>query len=102
MVASLDALADAIRADGSIDWLKFAQLRKFAVLPRSAIAANAARSSFGAFPRLCETADSDNFKENALHVLKTHLLRSARANFSRRALGKLLSQNRELDTAARK
>jgi hypothetical protein len=37
VVVSLDALADAIQTDGSTDWLKFAQLRKFVILPRSAI-----------------------------------------------------------------
>jgi hypothetical protein len=94
LVASLDALADAIRKDGSIDWLKFAQHRKFAVLPRSAIAANP-QDFIREFPRVCEAAIATTFNKNAVRVLKTHLLRGASAYNARTKTGKLLSLNRE-------
>ena len=94
VVATLDALADAIRTDGSIDWLKFAQLRNFVVLPRSAIAATP-REFICEFPRVCEVAAATTFNENALRVLKTHLLRGASAYNARTKTGKLLTLNRE-------
>jgi hypothetical protein len=94
VVASLDALADSIRKDGSIDWLKFAQLRKFAVLPRNAMATTA-RDFIREFPRVCEAAVATTFNENALRVLKTHLLRGRSAYNARTKTGKLLSLTRE-------
>ena len=94
VVASLDALADAIQTDGSIDWLKFAQLRKFVVLPRSAIAATP-REFIREFPRVCEIAIATTFKENAVRVLKTHLLRGTSAYNARTKTGKLLNLSRE-------
>src|SRR4029453_114244 len=64
VIASLDALADAVRKDGWIDWLKFAQFRKFAVLPRNAIAATPA-DFIRKFPRVCEAAIATTFNKNA-------------------------------------
>jgi hypothetical protein len=94
VIASLDALADAIQTDGSVDWLKFAQLRKFVVLPRSAIAATP-REFIREFPRVCEIAIATTFKENAGRVLKTHLLRGTSAYNARTKTGKLLNLSRE-------
>jgi hypothetical protein len=94
VVTTLDALADAIQKDGSIDWLKFAQLRKFAVLPRSAIAATP-RDFIREFPRVCEAAIATTFNENAVGVLKRHLLRGVSAYNARTKTGKLLTLNRE-------
>ena len=94
VVATLDALADAIRTDGSIDWLKFAQLRNFVVLPRSAIAATP-REFIREFPRVCEIAITTTFNKNAVRVLKTHLLRGACAYNARTKTGKVLTLNRE-------
>jgi Bacterial RNA polymerase, alpha chain C terminal domain len=95
VIASLDALADAVRKDGWIDWLKFAQFRKFAVLPRNAIAATPA-DFIRKFPRVCEAAIATTFNKNAVGVLKTHLLRGASAYNARTKTGKLLSLNREM------
>jgi hypothetical protein len=94
VIATLDALADAIRTDGSIDWLKFAQLRNFAVLPRSAIATTP-RDFIREFPRVCEAAVATTFNKNAVRVLKTHLLRGASAYNARAKTGKVLTLNRE-------
>jgi len=94
VVASLDALADAVRKDGTIDWLKFAQRRNFAVLPRSAIAPTP-RDFIREFPRVCEAAVAMTFSKNAARILKTHLLRAASAYNARTKTAKLLSLNRE-------
>jgi hypothetical protein len=94
VVASLDALADATQIDGSIDWLKFAQLRKFVVLPRSAIAATP-REFIREFPRVCAIAIATTFNENAVRVLETHLLRGTSTYNARTKTGKLLNLNRE-------
>ena len=86
--------SDAARSDGSIDWPKFARLCKFAVLPEEA-SEPTPQDFVRRFPSLCITAVSSSFARKASTVLKTRLLRSAKGNFSRRALGKRLRQNRE-------
>jgi hypothetical protein len=94
VVTALHALADAVGIDGTIDWLKFAQRRKFAVLPRSAIRP-APRDFIREFPPVCEAAIATTFNENAVRVFKTRLLRDASAYNARTKTAKLLSLNRE-------
>jgi Bacterial RNA polymerase, alpha chain C terminal domain len=94
IITHLEALSDAARSDGSIDWPTFARLCKFAVLPEEA-SEPTPQDFVRRFPSLCITAVSSSFAKKASTVLKTRLLRSAKGNFSLRALGKHLGQNRE-------
>ena len=94
IIAHLDALSHAVRNDGSIDWPKFARLCGFVVLPEEA-SEPTPPDFVRRFPSLCITAVSSSFARKASAVLKRRLLQSAKGDFSRRALGKHLRQNRE-------
>jgi DNA-directed RNA polymerase delta subunit len=94
VVASLDALAEVTDRQGSTDWVKFAQIRGFAVLPDQQ-SKPTPEEFIRRFPALCEAAVSTFFNLNALAVLKTRLLRGVDQAAARPALGKRLGKNRE-------
>lgn len=94
IVEALDALADATDKEGTIDWIKFASLRGFRVLPERQSKATP-EEFIRSFPSLCQTAVFTSFTPNALAILQTRLLRSADQAAPRPALGKHLSKNRE-------
>jgi len=94
IAASLDALAEANDRQGSIDWVKFAQIRGFEVLPEQQ-SRPTPEEFICNFPSLCQAAVSTSFNTNALAVLNTRLLRSAEEATPRSTLGKRLGQNRE-------
>jgi DNA-directed RNA polymerase delta subunit len=94
IVASLDALAEVTDMQGSIDWVKFAQIRGFAVLPDQQ-SKPTPEEFIQRFPALCEAAVSTFFSLDAVVVLKTRLLRGADQAAPRPALGKRLGKNRE-------
>jgi DNA-directed RNA polymerase delta subunit len=94
IVVSLDALADAADTQGTIDWIKFAKIRGFAVLPEEQ--SDPTPGEFiRCFPSLCEAAISTSFSANALAVLNARLLRRAEQAAPRPALGQRLGKNRE-------
>jgi DNA-directed RNA polymerase delta subunit len=94
IVASLDALADAADDQGSIDWVKFAKIRGFVVLPEEQ-SKPTPEEFIRCFPSLCEAAVSTSFAANARAVLNARLLRRAEQTPPRPALAKRLGQNRE-------
>jgi DNA-directed RNA polymerase delta subunit len=94
IVASLDALSEAAGMKGSIDWVKFAKIRGFAVLPEQQ-SQPTPEEFICCFPSLCQRAVSTSFTTNALAILNTRLLRRAEQAAPRPTLGKRLGQNRE-------
>jgi DNA-directed RNA polymerase delta subunit len=94
IVASLDALADATDNQGSIDWVKFAKIRGFVVLPEQQ-SQPTPEEFIRCFPSLCEAAVSTSFSADAIAVLNARLLRRAEQTAPRPALGQRLGKNRE-------
>jgi DNA-directed RNA polymerase delta subunit len=94
IVASLDALADATDTQGTIDWIKFAKIRGFAVLPEERSQPTPGEF-IRCFPYVCEAAVSTSFSANARAVLNARLLRRAEQTAPRPALGQRLGKNRE-------
>ncbi len=55
VLASLDALSDAVQTNGSVDWIKFTQLRGFRVLPSESFTPSP-KEFIEQFPSLCDAA----------------------------------------------
>ena len=67
IVVTLDALADATDEQGTIDWIKFAKIRGFAVLPEQQSQPTPEEFTRN-FPSLCESAVANSCKIGRAHV----------------------------------
>lgn len=94
VVARLDSLADAAQRDGSIDWLKFARICGFRILPHIASTATP-QDLIREFPSLCKAAVASSFSQEAVTILQMRLLQSANAHVPRPAIALQLRKNRE-------
>jgi len=95
VVEALQALANSVTPDGSVDWLAFARTRNFLVLPHKERAGHSSREFVRLLPSVCELAVGSKFGEAGLLVLRTRLLRNPKSSLSLRDVANQLGQTKE-------
>ena len=75
IVESLDALADAVASDGSVDWVCYAERRRFQLLPNAPQDAFTGRQFLWQFPRACDEAVTSKFGSAGALILRNRLFR---------------------------
>ena len=75
IVQSLDALADAVVVDGTIDWIRYAERRGFQLLPHVAHDVYSGAQFLWHFPKACEHAVASKFGSLGTTLLRHRLFR---------------------------
>lgn len=74
IIESLDALAQAVAEDGSVDWIAYARTRRFRVIPDEGQPQFSAGAFLREFPKACQYAVDSRFGGTALRIFEQRLL----------------------------
>jgi hypothetical protein len=75
LTETLDALADSLTPENNIDWLAYADRRRFRILPESDQTCYTGREFLWYFPKTCEIAVSSKFGPAARLLLQRRMFR---------------------------
>ena len=95
IVESLDALADALTSEGMIDWVLYAEIRRFQILPLHEQTSYSGAEFLWNFPKACEVAVSEKFGPSGLVVLHRRVFRHRDLVVPLSELGRQLGQTGE-------
>lgn len=92
---ALDALANSIEPNGDVNWLTYAQHRRFAILPSNLQQHYSSREFVRSFPKACEFAVNSKFGSAAVFVLRKRILRHPDICLPLSEIGRYLGQTAE-------
>ena len=95
IVDALDALADSVELNGSVDWITYGRRRGFAILPSTIQHGYSAREFLRLFPSVCEFAVRSKFGAAGLFIFRKRLLRHPDICISLREIGRHVGQSPE-------